>query len=449
MNYTKIVNNSARKSSQVFFQGEIFMKKMMKIVGTIAMILVLSMITASAENVTYEFRSAVYDNKDPATSTGDFYWDANNFPALWYQIKPGLSSELFYIHNTWNSSSVMRLGDKVPYGDLYYVSKPQMKKTKIADLDDGNTFIVDDCDLEKYYLMGFFGAQHMAMPVDTSNLSKGCKPDEISRILMDSDEKRNMFAGEEWQLPGGWSLVAQQIDIDGNKMYLELKKRGETVDTEVISTHMDRTKQEKTYIYKDGDDNPIFYCYVDSAFKGMDSDLVVLNYVFLRGDTIKINNGDTYGTFDVESFTVPGIMDGVDYAGSGPGTVLNTGDDALVMASNKDIVFSSDKDFDLYGDIYIRSEDTASPDLKLTLKKKFTIEVPDCSDTATAEVNNTTSGPTEEKALVSTDDTKALTSTEATEPQQAAEVMKSSMKTPGFEILIGILRILAAAGIRK
>lgn len=404
----------------------------------------------SAENVTYEIRSSVYDNKDPAISAGDLYWDANSFPALWYQIKPGLSSELFYVHNTWNSSSFIRLGDKVPAGDLYYVSKPQMKKTKIADLDDGKPFIVDDCDLEKYYLMGFFGAQHMAMPADPSDLSKGCKPDEIARILMDSDKKRNMFAGEEWQLPGGWSLVAQQIDIDGNKVYLELKKKGETVDTEVISTHMDLTKQEKTYIYKDEDDRPVFYCYVDSVFKGMDSDLAVLDYVFLRGDTIRINSGDVYGAFDVEGFTVPDIMNGVNYAGSGPGTVLNTADDALVMATNKDIVFDPDKDFDLYGDIYIRSEDTTSPDLKLTLKKKFAIEVPDCTGHATPGANNTSSGATDERSLTSVpDDAKAQDLTEAARSQQSTEAMRSSMKAPGFEILLGLIGVIAAAGIRK
>lgn len=426
---------------------------MKKMIGILAiLIFAITMLPVSAENVTYEIRSSVYDNKDPAISAGDFYWDANSFPTLWYQIKPGLSSELFYIHNTWNSSSTIRLGDKVPSGDLYYVSKPQLKKTKIADLDEGKTFIVDGCDLEKYYLMGFFGAQHTSMPLDPSNLSKGCRPDEIAKILMDNDDKKNMATGEEWQLAGGWSLVVQQIDVEGNKVYLELRKKGETVDTDVISTDMDQTKQEKTYIYKDEDDKPVFYCYVDSAFKGSDSDLVVLNYVFLRGDTTKINNGDSYGAFDVEGFTVPDIMNGVNYAGSGAGTVLNTGDDALVMASNTDLVLSADEDFDLYGDIYMHSEDTASPDLKLTLKKKFTIEVPACPGNATSEGNQTSSGAVQEKPLATVPDTTSANgqnSTETTESQQGTEVVQSSMKVPGFEIFIGLIGILAAVGIRK
>ena len=92
---------------------------MKKMIGILAMLFIaITMLPASAENVTYEVRSTVYDNRDPAISPGDFYWDANNFPVLWYQIKPGLSSELFYIHNTWNSSSVIKLGDKIPSGDF-------------------------------------------------------------------------------------------------------------------------------------------------------------------------------------------------------------------------------------------------------------------------------------------------------------------------------------------
>ncbi|WP_367344066.1 S-layer protein domain-containing protein [Methanomethylovorans sp.] len=424
---------------------------MKKMIGILAMLFIaITMLPASAENVTYEVRSTVYDNRDPAILPGDFYWDANNFPVLWYQIKPGLSSELFYIHNTWNSSSVIKLGDKIPSGDFYYVSKPQIKRTKIASLDEGTTFIVDGCDLKRYYLMGFFGAQHMVMPTDLSNLSKGCNSDEIARILMDSDEKKNMLTGEEWKLPGGWSLVAQQIDVKGNKVYLELKKKDEVVDTAVVSTDMDLTKQEKTYIYKDDDDKPVFYCYVDSVFRGTDSDLVVLNYVFLRGDIITINTGDTYGIFDVKGFTVPDIMDGVNYAGSGPGTVLNTGDDALIMASNKDIVLSAGKDFDLYGDIYMRNEDTTSPDLKLTLKKKFTIEIPDCPDNVTPEVNSTSSDATDEIPLASVpNNAKVQDPIETAETRQTTEVVQSSAKAPGFEILIGFMGILAAAGIKK
>jgi Protein of unknown function (DUF1608). len=57
------------------------------------------------------------------------------------------------------------------------------------------------------------------MPEDSSDLSAGCKPDNIARILLETDDdtKKQMFSGEEWDLAGGWSLVVQQVDVEGNK----------------------------------------------------------------------------------------------------------------------------------------------------------------------------------------------------------------------------------------
>ena len=159
---------------------------------------------ANATDVNYKIRSTIYDNCDSSLSTGDYYWDANTFPGFWYQIKPGLSSELLYLYND-NSSSTFQLGDTIDEGDLYYVSKPQMKKTKIGGSDDESTYIVDDVDLKKYYLLGFFGSGYVAMPENPSSLSAGCKPDKIAKILVEygSDDKKQLKSGEEWELADG------------------------------------------------------------------------------------------------------------------------------------------------------------------------------------------------------------------------------------------------------
>ncbi|AFV24643.1 Substrate-binding region of ABC-type glycine betaine transport system [Methanolobus psychrophilus R15] len=133
--------------------------------------------------------------------------------------------------------------------------------------------------------------------------------------------------------------MVQQIDVKGNKVWLELKKDGEVVDTDVLSTDATLTKQERTYLYKDSDDIPVFYCYAASAFRGATTDLVVFEYVFLRGDIIEINTDDAYGAFKVQGFTVPAVLDNVTYTGN----IMNTGDDALVMASSKSISLKSEQ----------------------------------------------------------------------------------------------------------
>lgn len=444
----------------VFFSGDSKMKKMNGITVTLLTVLFLAMMPANASDVSYQIRSSVYDNTDSSIGTGDFYWDADGFSGFWYQIKPGLSSELLYFDNNVNSSSTFQLGDEIAEGDLYYVSKPQVKKTKIGGSDEGCAYVVDDVDLEKYYLMGFFGSQYVAMPEDPSALSAGCKPDKIAKILVEqgSDDKKQMFPGEEWELAGGWSLVAQQVDVEGDKVLVELKRNGETIDSDVISASGNLTRPQRTYLYKDSDGYPVFYCYVDSIFMGSTSDFVVFKYAFLRSDITSIESGDAYGIFDVTGFKVPVLMNGTNYAGSGSETVLSTGDDALVMSSNDGITLDPDKIIGLYGDMWLKTEDTGDSCLKMTLWKTCTIAVPEsvvegkpveeeiAEDKAgeVVVINMAEEGGTATLSSIS-GESVASTGEEA----GAFSLTESSVQSPGFEILLGMLGIIGAIGHKK
>ncbi|NPE27855.1 hypothetical protein HNV12_07750 [Methanococcoides sp. SA1] len=327
---------------------------------------------ASATDVNYNQRSSVYDNTDPAISEGDFYWDANTFSGFWYQLPPGLSSEIIYFNNNVNNSSTFQLGDKIAGGDLYYVCKPQMKMTKIGSSYNLDNYTVNGVDLKKYYLVGFFGSSYVVAPQDPSIPSVGCNPNKIAKILMEQtkNDEKQMFSGDEWELAGGWTLVVKQIDVEGNKVWLELKKNGEILDSTIVSTAPDMTRPQKTYIYKDNDNFPIFYCNIDSIFKGADSDFVTIKYASLRDNITIIENGDSYGLFDVTSFEIPTFMNGTNYAGTGSGTILNTGDSALVLSNNEEIILNPDTLIDLYGEMYIQTAGTCGSSLKMTLHKK-------------------------------------------------------------------------------
>ncbi|MDY0386517.1 MAG: S-layer protein domain-containing protein [Methanolobus sp.] len=433
------------------------MKTITKMIIAFLAVLTLATVPASADDPTYKIRSSVYDSSDSLTDEGDFYWDANSFTGFWYQIKPGISSEVLYLHND-NASSAFQLGDKIAEGDLYYVSKPQKKKTKIAGCDDAGKYIVDDADLEFYYLMGFFGPQYIVMPEDTCDLSKGCKPDKIAKILLEtkSDFKKQMYTAEEWELAGGWSLVAEQIDVKGNKVWVQLKKDGVEIDSKVISGDMNLTAPERTYVYTDSEDYPIFYCYVDSIFMGSNTEFVVFKYVFLRDEVSTIESGDTYGIFDVEGFEVPALMDGTDYAGSGKGTVLNTGDNALVLSSNKDISLNADKKIDLHAGMYLSTADTRAPCLKMTLGAERTIKVKNkpeeqksSSDDEIIVVDmaeakeDTTSASIADKTTG--DETTAQKEVESDEEN----IIESSVAAPGFELMLAFVGLICAMWFRK
>ena len=439
-----------------FLIGDIDMKKIIQITLMLSVLMSLFIVPVSAEDATYTIRSTIYDNTDSSIDAGDFYWDANTFSGFLYMIKPGLSSELLYLHN--NDSDKFQLGDTIEEGDLYYISKPQKKKTKIAGSDDSGTFMVDDVDLEFYYLMGFFGPKYVVMPEDPSSPSQGCNPDKIAKILVefDSDDKKQMFSGEEWELAGGWTLVADQIDVDGEKVWVHLNYKGEEIDSGVISSSGNMTNMERTYLYKDSDDYPVFYCSVESIFRGTDTDFAVFKYAFLRGDITTIESGDTYGIFDVDGFEVPALMNNTNYAGSAGSTVLHTGDDAVVLSSNKAITLSADKQIDLHGGLYLKTEDTTGTNLKMTLQKTCTIK----STVAATTTKTETTEKDEEVVVVDMGETEvgeeeseptASTVDEATvdvDIEEEPEV-ESSVSTPGFEMTFGILGLIGALLIFK
>ncbi|WMW25176.1 S-layer protein domain-containing protein [Methanolobus sediminis] len=429
------------------------MKKIVKIMLVLSVLMTMLIVPVSAEDVTYTIRSIVYDNTESSTEAGDFYWDANTFSGFLYMIKPGLSSELLYLHNSVNASNTIQLGDTIEEGDLYYISKPQKKKTKIAGSDDSGTFMVDDVDLEFYYLMGFFGPKYVVMPEDPSAPSQGCKPDKIAKILLESDDKKNVASGEVWELAGCWTLVVDQVDVEGEKVWVHLNYKGEEIDSGVISSSADLTNMEKTYLYKDSDDYPVFYCTVESVFSGTDTNFAVFKYAYLRGDLTTIENGDTYGIFDVEGFEVPALMNDTNYAGSNDQTVLNTGDDAVVLSSNKAVTLNPDEQIDLHGGLYLKTE--SGNCLKMTLWKTCTIKVDN-----TAEEENPTeenddivvvdlaedSTEKEENTVSSTQDETEVQTDEETEEEFTVE---SSVSAPGFELLLGFVGLMGASVIRK
>jgi S-layer protein (TIGR01567 family) len=430
------------------------MKKMMEILILLAIVSLL-IVPGNATDVKYKIRSNIYDTTDSSLNSGDFYWDANSFSGFWYMIKPGLSSELLYFGND-NSSSTFQLGDTVAEGALYYVSKPQMKKTKIGGSDDGSTYIVDGVDLKKYYLLGFFGSSYICMPEDSSSLSAGCNPDKIAKILVEykSDNKKQMFSGEEWELADGWSLLVQQVDVEGDKVWVQLNRDGEEVDSDVISGNANLTRPERTYLYKDGDDNPVFYCYVDSIFRGSDTDFVVFKYAFLRGDITTIETGDTYGVFEVDGFEIPSAMNGTDYAGSNSNTVLNTGDDAIVMSSNDDINLDADKMIDLYSGMYLKTEDTSGNTLKMSLWKTCTMAVPDvvADDSGSSEDDEVVVVDLDESEIDEETDSTSSTNDDEEIPYDSdmeKSGVESSASAPGFELVFGVLGLFCVVLIRR
>ena len=148
----------------------------------------------------------------------------------------------------------------------------------------------------------FMGCEYRSLDPDKANL--------LSKILICFDKydapaegntKKTLATGEIWELKEGYSLVASQVDLVGNKVYLNIYKNGEAVYDEVL-------QPGDYFVYNetidDVEDITLFTCHIDSAFRGTDSNVVVISVVRQYSDNPKkIEIGDEYGDFEVKEIT--------------------------------------------------------------------------------------------------------------------------------------------------
>jgi len=124
-------------------------------------------------------------------------------------------------------------------------------------------------------------------------MSKG----QLSKVLIDEDDKKSVFGGSSLILEEGYSLDIVEVNQDGNKVFLELNKDGDSLDSTVVSSG-------EPYIYEtdlgDVDDVPIIIVNFDEIFSGTESTAVFIRGIFQISDEYEeIITGDNYGEMEV------------------------------------------------------------------------------------------------------------------------------------------------------
>jgi S-layer protein (TIGR01567 family) len=111
-------------------------------------------------------------------------------------------------------------------------------------------------------------------------------PDKLTNLILEQevDDKKTLATNEIWDLGGGFSLVANQIDLEGDKVWLTLTKNGAELHNNVVDA-------KSVYAYsKDiaGEtDVPMFVTYVDVIFSGTDTNIVQLCHTWLISDDVE------------------------------------------------------------------------------------------------------------------------------------------------------------------
>ncbi|MEI6105010.1 MAG: S-layer protein domain-containing protein [Methanothrix sp.] len=378
---------------------------------------------------TYELRGAV--------ATADNTWNPQNFAGFYYDIKNDIGTETLSTTLTDKKLS----GDS-PYG-VKYMTTAQSKAFKFADWGAFN-------------VMGFLADRYFAGYVSNENAEKNLlfkestdenslSSEQLQKILIDDDSEKTVTSGTPMKMEEGYELAIKSIDIDGNKVYLELSKDGSVVDSKVISpSKTDANMADKTYYYKNpavGDQKKLvtIAAHFKNAFRGADQNLATVDGLWqISGEATDVKADTQYDKMTITS---------VD-ANAGTITMENK-DNAITLSKNKDTALMSG--------IGIKTADNDT--LRYYIYKAVTIE--GTTPTATENVASATvaesvakenlTAATEAVAVAEANTTKAeaVVAKEETKPAPAATENKTTetatKPAPGFESIFAITGLLAVA----
>ena len=373
-------------------------------------------------------------------ATDTYTWTADNFAGFYYDIDDNIKTE--------ELTATITEGNKLlePDGVTYTTTAQK-----------------DDFEFEEwgsFNVIGFMADKYFAGYLDTADSTNDVlfeesddenvlSDEQVLQILVDNDDERTVTSGTPLAMEEGYELAIQSIDIDGNKVYLELSKDGAVVDSKVISPSADNAgMKDKTYYYKkdigDSKDVVIVAAHFKNAFRGADQNLATVDGLWQLSDTPKdVSENTEYDKMTIQTVTANSIM-------------MNNEDNDITLSKNKDI--------SLMPGVAIRTAD--ADELRYYIYKAVTIEGDGVADeNATEEVEPAAAAPVAaaaaeeavEEAEVAVEEAKETVAEaetaveEATEDVAAAEAEAEEAAeaatnvTPGFGSIFALTGLLAVA----
>jgi len=310
--------------------------------GALIFVIMLAFVMAAGAVPSVEVRGAVAGTINGQSNLVDntFAWNPQNFAGFFYDIKKDLGTETLKFVLTENN----KLSGDNPYGITYTTTA----QNKDFERELWGSYKIIGFGAEKFFAGYNHGVDEQsgfdifyAESTDKNSLSS----EQLEQVLMDDDSEMTVTSGTPLKLGEGYELAIKSIDIDGNKVFLELSKNGAVVDSKVVSPSKDgATESDKTYYYKNpavGEQKKLVTIGVHfkNAFRGADSNLATIDGEWQISDTPKEVKADT----QYDKMTIRTVD-----ATAGTITMDNK-DNAITLSKNKDTP--------LTGDINIRTAD--------------------------------------------------------------------------------------------
>ncbi|WP_406660537.1 S-layer protein domain-containing protein [Methanolobus sp. ZRKC3] len=230
----------------------------------------------------------ILDDSTQTNVDGNIEFNAYNFAGFWADLDDDLASETLTIIN---GSNVDLDGNTIDEKGLWYNASIVQTgyEAKFANETDAKVNITE------FPIIGLFAEPYVSVANDDAG--------ELVKLIIDTDDKYTLRTGSALELPEGYALTAKQIDVEGDKVWMELSKDGEFVEDEVI----DVTAGEATWDYDvdvgDQDDVIVFRVLISDVFQGQVDSLAVIEGLWLIDyeNILEVESSDEFGELEVSA----------------------------------------------------------------------------------------------------------------------------------------------------
>ena len=413
----------------------------------------------------YTLRGIPYDTNE--TLSDGFIWNATTFGGFNYPVnkhkdfvapKNWWGERLQYVEEDGeNELGKNNPGNHVIGEDeLVYTTRPFSNKYElVSDLELNAKTTPEELGGMFYYKLAWFGKQYVTVGNDSTQLA--------NLVFDQKSDKKQLKAGDSWDLGKNYSLEVNQVDVEGEKVWFTLYEKGEELESGIVNTN--GTIADKTFTatadFGDKKDQLYFVTYVDTVFTSATDSFAVFKYTWLidKDNVMLIENGDEYQGFEVKKAS----------------------ENEIVLKNSKSITLNIDKDVKNYftdswyfqtsdegkgststegyviypaTDVIIEDNATSGPAGNMTSTKEAnaTEEKGNLTEKVTeTTVNNTDSKiasnePASSAPLIQN---KAEDLKSSDIPEEEAGGEEASSKAPGFEVLGGVFGIALSQALLK
>lgn len=169
-------------------------------------------------------------------------------------------------------------------------------------------------DWGQYPVIDLFGEKYVPLFEENNQIWQS-HVDRLAKLVIDSGDSYSFTTGEVFDLGQGYSLQVKQVDVDGEKVWLEFDKNGQYIADQIISTDYDGSTWNCTLDNIQGIKNVVVLkVHVNQVFQGATDSTVQIDGVWL----IDYANSRTLQTWDKFGYyTLKTINSGVDASNLG------------------------------------------------------------------------------------------------------------------------------------